>query len=171
MSVSSLQIGQSDPLSYSCTCSAPSGGGSVLLFYRYWGNAPQLPGHERHKAADLEQLAEWHRSQTDKLHLTGKFRIAAEGYNVTVAGTRHEIDQYIKECVKHWSFTGLDLDSEEKQKLFFKPSEGCACVFGPEKTASVRITAEITPMGVEGYIPSDWANIEVLTPAEFHKRC
>jgi predicted sulfurtransferase len=33
------------------------------------------------------------------------------------------------------------------------------------------VAAEITPMGVEGYLPSDWNRIESLPPAEFHERC
>lgn len=35
----------------------------------------------------------------------------------------------------------------------------------------MRVTAEITPMGVTNYLPSSWDSIEVLTPEEFHERC
>jgi len=171
MSTSRLNRGQSDPIMYTCTCPASALGGTVLLFYRYWSNKPQLPSPEVEKTKDLESLAALHKDLTEKHNLTGKIRIAREGYNVTVAGTSPEIDEYIRYCCKHWSFAGLRLDTEEDRQLFFKPSKGCACVFGPEKRASVRITAEITPMGIEGYAPAEWENIEALLPAEFHKRC
>jgi predicted sulfurtransferase len=171
MSMSRLDKGQSDPISYICTCSASSIGGTVLLFYRYWSNIPHLPTHEVEKTTDLESLAAWHIGLTENHNLSGKIRIAREGYNVTVAGTNPEIEGYIHQCCKHWSFAGLQLDTEGDRQLFFKPSKGCACVFGPQKKASVRITAEITPMGVEGYAPVEWENVEAVPPAEFHKRC
>ena len=171
MSASRLDRGQSDPISYTCTCPASSLGGTVLLFYRYWSNNPQLPSPEIEKTKDLESLAAWHKDLTENYNLTGKIRIAREGYNVTVAGTNPEIDEYMRHCHQHWSFAGLQLDTDEDRQLFFKPSKGCACVFGPEKKASVRITSEITPMGIEGYAPAEWENIEALPPAEFHKRC
>jgi predicted sulfurtransferase len=166
-----LGRGQSDPISFTCTCLASSIGGTVLLFYRYWSNNPQLPLYEAEKAQDVESLATWHKDMTEKYNLTGKIRIAREGYNVTVAGTKPEIEEYIHHCCKHWSFAGLHLDTEEGKRLFFKPSEGCACIFGPENKASVRVTAEITPMGVEGYSPSTWEDVEALLPVEFHRRC
>jgi predicted sulfurtransferase len=171
MSTSRLDRGQSDPIAYTCTCPASSIGGTVLLFYRYWSNIPQLPSQEVEKTKDLESLAAWHKDLTEKYNLTGKIRIAIEGYNVTVAGTSPEIDGYIRHCCQHWSFAGLPLDTEKDQQLFFKPSNGCPCVFGPQMTANIRITSEITPMGIEGYAPIDWGNVEALLPEEFHKRC
>lgn len=163
--------GHADPMSYTCSCPANEVGGAVLLFYRYWSNAPELPRKHTGKLDRPELLAEWHRELTVKLGLRGKFRIAKEGYNITVGGTRPEIDEYMKRCLNHWSFDGLELDTEIARRLFFKPSDGCACVFGPDGGANVRVTAEITPMGVEGYLPRDWGAIEVLSPEEFHKRC
>lgn len=163
--------GKSDPTSYTCSCSATEGGGTVLLFYRYWSNTPQLPDKHQGQADKPDLLAEWHRALALKLNLRGKFRIAKEGYNVTVGGTRAEIEEYVKLCLDHWSFDGLELDTEEARLLFFKPSDGCACVFGPDRGATVRVTAEITPMGVEGYLPRDWGGIEALLPEEFHIKC
>lgn len=171
MSTSRLDRGESDPISYTCTCPASSLGGTVLLFYRYWSNIPHLPLQDVEKTKDLESLAGWHKDLTEKHNLTGKIRIAREGYNVTVAGTKPDIDGYIRCCCEHWSFARLHLETEKDQQLFFKPSKGCACVFGPDKRASVRITAEITPMGIEGYAPAQWENIEALPPEEFHRRC
>jgi predicted sulfurtransferase len=98
---------------------------------------------------------------------------------VTVGGSRAEVEKYMQECRSHWSFAGLALDSEEEVKEFFKPTEGCACVFSPSPSTespahgpsiSIRITAEITPMGITGYTPPSWSSIEVLAPEEFHRR-
>ncbi len=140
--------GQSDPLSYTCTCPAREVGGSVLLFYRYWSSDPQLPEQHRDKAGKPEDLAIWHRHLTTRLSLRGKLRIAKEGFNITLGGTKAAVDEYMETCLNHWSFDGLNLDTEGESRLFFKPSDGCACVFGPEESASMKVTAEITPMGV-----------------------
>jgi predicted sulfurtransferase len=140
----------------------------VLLFYRYFAAPPSLQCHLENGPSEL---AVFHTNLTERLHLGGKIRVGVEGFNVTVGGTQHEIESYMKECLSHWSFSGLDLDTLEKQRSFFKPTPGgCACVFG-STPASVRITAEITPMGVTNYIPSNWDAIESLAPAEFHARC
>jgi predicted sulfurtransferase len=103
--------------------------------------------------------------------LAGKARIASEGFNITLGGTREGIAAYISACLTHWSFSGLLLSTPQVQDQFFKPSAGCACVFGPDRPISVRVTAEITPMGVTGYIPNDWTSVEALSPQEFHRRC
>jgi predicted sulfurtransferase len=163
--------GNPNPTSYTCSCAANEVGGVVLIFYRYWSNTPELPEKHKEKADRPELLAEWHRELILKLNLRGKFRISKEGYNIAVGGTRVEIDDYVKFCLDHWSFDGLPLDTESARLLFFKPTDGCACVFGSEGRANVRVTAEITPMGVEGYLPKDWGGVESLLPEEFHKRC
>ncbi|TID23625.1 putative glucose transporter rco-3 [Venturia nashicola] len=164
-----LVQGESDPISYTCSCKAGKEGGSVLLFYRYYSNSPNLPEEHLAKSAHPAELAAWHEKLTQKLNLAGKLRIAKEGFNITVAGTRTDIDAYVLECCAHWSFSGLHLDTKSARDEFFKPSDGCACVFS--NVSSVRVAAEITPMGVEGYLPSDWSRIESLTPADFHERC
>lgn len=68
----------------------------------------------------------------------------------------------------HWSFSGLGLDDEEREQRFFKPTPGCACVF---TSLSVRVTAEITPLGVTDYSPSTWSAVRSLLPQEFHRKC
>ena len=96
-------------------------------------------------------------------------------------------------CVAHWSFAGLDLDLEEEEEEnekqeenrkekegkrekrrrreeFFKPTPGCACVFGGTP-ASVRVTDEITPMGVSKYVPKEWDGVRRVSPGEFHELC
>jgi predicted sulfurtransferase len=75
----------------------------------------------------------------------------------------------MRECLKHWSFADLNLDSQVKQDEFFKPSaDGCACAF---ESLSLKITSEITPLGITNYSPKDWDIIESLSPADFHKKC
>jgi len=163
-------IGSSDPVSFTCTCSA-SGDGLVLLFYRYFAASPRLP-IQHHSLANVPTiLSDFYTNLTRKLNLGGKIRIAKEGYNITIAGTKTEIQSYIQQCITHWSFSGLDLDTEIKKNDFFKPTPGgCACAFGGAP-ANVRVTSEITPMGVTNYIPKDWDKIEVLSPEEFHEKC
>jgi predicted sulfurtransferase len=166
-----LPPGSSDPISFTCTCPASTqNGGQVLLFYRYFASPPSLPNLALSQE-DIASLAAFHTSLSQKHSLGGKIRVAKEGFNITVGGTNASIAAYIEECIPHWSFAGLSLESEQAQLEFFKPTPGgCACVFGGSP-ASVRITSEITPMGVTNYLPSSWSNIEVLSPSEFHERC
>lgn len=167
-----LPLGSSDPISFNCTCDAVSNekGGLVLLFYRYFAAPPSLSLTPL-TDVDIRELAAFHTEITQKLHLGGKIRLGQEGFNITVGGTKDNIELYIKECISHWSFSGLELDTDDRRKHFFKPtSGGCACAFGGSPT-SVRVTAEITPMGVTDYVPKVWDNIEVLEPSEFHERC
>jgi predicted sulfurtransferase len=159
----------SDPISYTCTCPASSSGGQVLLFYRYWNNSPQLPAPHPSKTEDTEALALFHSSLASKLCLGGKFRIAREGFNITLGGTQSSISKYIEECCAHWSFTGLHLTTPEARDSYFKPTPGCGCAFGGK--ASVRVTTEITPLGITNYSPSSWSNVVSLSPAEFHALC
>ncbi|TVY43923.1 Thiosulfate sulfurtransferase/rhodanese-like domain-containing protein [Lachnellula subtilissima] len=167
-----LPNGSSDPVSFTCTCPASSSpdGGQVLLFYRYFAASPALPNTQISQE-DLTSLASFHTNLTQEYSLGGKIRIAQEGFNITVGGTKESISAYTQACTAHWSFSNLDLDTAQKQREFFKPTPGgCSCVFGGAP-ASVRVTAEITPMGVTNYLPSSWDSIEVLTPEEFHGRC
>jgi len=167
-----LPTGSSDPVSFTCSCRASdSKDGLVLLFYRYFTSSPALPTSSQDLANDPTSLAAFHTALTQKYNLGGKIRVAKEGFNITVGGTKNEVENYIKDCLSHWSFTALDLDTEEKQKAFFKPTlGGCACAFGGTP-ASIRVAAEITPMGVTNYIPERWDAIESLSPEEFHERC
>ncbi|KAF2714137.1 hypothetical protein K504DRAFT_462571 [Pleomassaria siparia CBS 279.74] len=179
----------SDPVSYICSCggsispstspptSLLSTPGFVLLFYRYWAASPVLPASDAHLSFDIQALAAWYTQQTTSLHLGGKIRIAREGFNVTVGGSATEISKFIEACAAHWSFAGLGLgpgNTDNKGELearqrFFKPTPGCRCVFGGK--ASVRVVAEATPMGVEGYAPANWERVIALSPADFHAKC
>ncbi len=97
-----------------------------------------------------------------------------EGFNITVGGTRDQIERYMDALVRHWSLAGLGLgpedeDAKEKREKFFKPSPGCACAFNNE--TSVRVTSEITPMGVTNYSPKDWGMVTGLSSGEWHDLC
>lgn len=168
-----LSLGHSDPISYTCTCpcsnTSPPRQGLVLLFYRYFSAPPSLPASSLPPNA-TEDLSSFHSTLTTSLSLGGKIRVSDEGFNVTVAGTTEAIRAYIDACRAHWSFAGLDLGTEDARERFFKPSPGCACVFGGG-VASVRIASEITPMGVTGYVPRDWGVVRRLEPGEFHELC
>jgi len=167
-----LPIGSSDPVSFTCTCPASSNpsGGLVLLFYRYFADNPRLPSSLLSHTDDPTSFASFHTNLTSKYRLGGKLRISREGFNITIGGTQENVKTYMQECLSHWSFSGLELSTEASQVLFFKPTKGCSCVFGGPP-ASVRVTAEITPMGVTNYAPEDWNMVESLSPAEFHERC
>ncbi|KAJ4301346.1 hypothetical protein N0V90_003438 [Kalmusia sp. IMI 367209] len=161
--------GTTDPTTYPCTCPAQAQGGSVLLFYRYWANAPVLPPQHSPKTLDTKALAAFHSDLAEQLHLGGKFRIATEGLNITLGGTASAIAAYIEQCRTHWSFSGIDLSTSTACDSFFKPTPGCACAFSGK--ASVRVTAEITPLGITNYAPASWSNVVSLSPARFHDLC
>ena len=114
-------------------------------------------------------MAAFHRELATSLSLGGKFRIALEGFNITLGGTTSAIEKYIEACVSHWSFAGIDLSSSTARDAFFKPTPGCACAF-PGK-ANIKVTAEITPLGITNYAPSSWSNVKSLLPADFHDLC
>ncbi|KAF2633889.1 hypothetical protein BU25DRAFT_381717 [Macroventuria anomochaeta] len=156
----------SDPVAYTCTCPAQTEGGQVLLFYRYWANTPALPPEHASKIHNPQALTDFHRQLVSELQTGGKIRIAIEGFNITVGGTRSAIEGYIEACCAHWSFAGIDLITPSARDAYFKPTPGCACAFNGK--ASVRVTAEITPLGVTNYAPSSWSNVISLPPAEFH---
>ncbi|PQE10550.1 Rhodanese domain protein [Rutstroemia sp. NJR-2017a BVV2] len=174
----------SDPLTYTCTCSAslplddPSHEpGVVLLFYRYFTSPPALPPPYSAVTSPttsdptiqytLQSLHDFQKSTCETLALTGKLRIAKEGFNITVAGSTSSINRYITACVSHWSFAGLSLSPEDTEgvKNFFKPTPGCACVFSH---LNIRITDEITPLGLTNYSPQNWDSVVYLSPEEFH---
>jgi predicted sulfurtransferase len=156
----------SDPITYTCTCPARSEGGYVLLFYRYWANTPALPSEHEINTQDPHALAAYHRQLVSDLEIGGKFRIATEGYNITLGGTKSAIERYVQACCAHWSFAGIGLSTASERDAYFKPTPGCACAFSGK--ASVRVTAEITPLGITNYAPSSWSNVISLPPAEFH---
>ncbi|KAL5429501.1 hypothetical protein PMIN04_000297 [Paraphaeosphaeria minitans] len=159
----------SDPVKYTCTCPAKIEGGSVLLFYRYWANTPVLPAEHSPETHNPQGLANFHKDLATSLNIGGKFRIASEGFNITLGGPSSAINHYIDACLAHWSFANIDISTQQARDAYFKPTPGCACAFGGK--ASVKVTAEITPLGITNYAPASWSNVISLPPSEFHDLC
>ncbi|KAF1983584.1 hypothetical protein K402DRAFT_456547 [Aulographum hederae CBS 113979] len=169
----------SSPQSYPCTCPHGPTSGTILLFYRYYAASPSLPFHHlpRTQSRDcLEELARWHERLWEELNLAGRGRVAGEGFNISVAGGREEVEEYIR---GEGEGEGEEED-EEGRRGFWKPTRGCACVFGGERR--VQVKNEITPMGVEGWVPR-WeledtdarggggGGVTSLEPRVWHRMC
>ncbi|XP_029459449.1 thiosulfate sulfurtransferase/rhodanese-like domain-containing protein 2 [Rhinatrema bivittatum] len=125
-----------------------SGPGEVLLYYCYC------------LVEDPQQLCAWQRALCQCLHLTGKVRIAAEGINGTVGGSKVATNFYIEAMVSHPLFKSL-LCRED-----FKTSEGGAHCFPDLR---VGVFQEIVPMGIDpNHVSYKKSGIHLL-PEEFHK--
>ncbi|KAI1888245.1 hypothetical protein AGOR_G00183040 [Albula goreensis] len=81
------------------------GQGEVLLYYCYC----ELP--------DPQLICAWQRALCEKLHLTGKVRVAVEGINGTVGGTKVATSLYIQAMLSHPVFRVMvqkDFKSSER---------------------------------------------------------
>uniref|UniRef100_A0A3P8RQ87 Thiosulfate sulfurtransferase/rhodanese-like domain-containing protein 2 n=1 Tax=Amphiprion percula TaxID=161767 RepID=A0A3P8RQ87_AMPPE len=123
-----------------------NGPGKVLLYYRYC------------EVEDPHAICAWQKALCEKLHLTGKVRVATEGINGTVGGTNVAADIYINAMHSHPVFK---MDKED-----FKTSDGGAECFTDLK---VRVYKEIVPMGVDPDVISYQLAGVHLEPEEFHK--
>uniref|UniRef100_A0A673AQX6 Thiosulfate sulfurtransferase/rhodanese-like domain-containing protein 2 n=1 Tax=Sphaeramia orbicularis TaxID=375764 RepID=A0A673AQX6_9TELE len=122
------------------------GPGKVLLYYCYC------------QVQDPHTICTWQKTLCEKLHLTGKVRVAAEGINGTVGGTNVATELYIEAMCSHPLFK---MDKED-----FKTSDGGAECFSDLR---VGVYKEIVPMGVDpGLISYQLAGTH-LEPEEFHK--
>lgn len=96
-------------------------------------------------------------------------RVGKEGYNISLVGKRPAIAEYIHACRQHWSFKGLDLELEEQQNDFFKPTRACLCAF---QDLSVKTVEEIVPLHEPAWQPSNHSNghqkLHYLSPSDFH---
>ena len=108
--------------------------GTVLLFYRYYSAAPVLT-----PAYTPAQLHEFHLNLGEKLGLTGKIRIAKEGFKITVAGEKGMVASYVRQLSVHESLSGMQLGEgdleDDTVRRFFKPTPGkvvdvyvCVCM-------------------------------------------
>ncbi|XP_018410604.1 PREDICTED: thiosulfate sulfurtransferase/rhodanese-like domain-containing protein 2 isoform X1 [Nanorana parkeri] len=123
--------------------------GEVLLYYCYCD------------VNDPHWICDWQRSLCQLLHLTGKIRIATEGINGTVGGSKISTNIYINTMLSHPLF---------KDSMFradFKTSEGGAHCFPDLR---VGVFQEIVPMGVDPHIVSYKETAIHLSPERFHKR-
>ncbi|XP_048639280.1 thiosulfate sulfurtransferase/rhodanese-like domain-containing protein 2 isoform X3 [Marmota marmota marmota] len=122
--------------------------GEVLLYYCY---------------CDLEDpqwICAWQTALCQHLHLTGKIRIATEGINGTVGGSKLATRLYVEAMLSYPLFKDY-LCKED-----FKISRGGAHCF-PE--LRVGVFEEIVPMGISPYKISYKKPGIHLSPGEFHK--
>ncbi|XP_044121228.1 thiosulfate sulfurtransferase/rhodanese-like domain-containing protein 2 [Neovison vison] len=125
-----------------------SDGGEVLLYYCY---------------RDLEDphwVCAWQTALCQLLSLTGKVRIATEGINGTVGGSKLATRLYVEVMLS------CPLFKDYMCKDDFKTSKGGACCF-PE--LRVGVFEEIVPMGISPNKISYKKPGIHLSPGEFHK--
>ncbi|KAM6952175.1 thiosulfate sulfurtransferase/rhodanese-like domain-containing protein 2 isoform 1-T1 [Lycodopsis pacificus] len=122
------------------------GPGKVLLYYRYC------------LVEDPHLISAWQKALCEKLHLTGKVRLATEGINGTVGGTNTATDLYIDAMRSHPLFR---MEEED-----FKTSDGGAECF---KDLKVGVYKEIVPMGMDPDVISYQLAGVPLEPEEFHE--
>lgn len=122
------------------------GSGKVLLYYHYC------------QLEDPQVICAWQKALCEKLHLTGKVRVATEGINGTVGGTKTATDIYIKAMCSHPLF--------RMEKEDFKTSDGGAECFTDLR---VGVYKEIVPMGVDPDVISYQLAGVHLEPEEFHR--
>ncbi|KAG7518418.1 hypothetical protein JOB18_034050 [Solea senegalensis] len=122
------------------------GPGKVILYYHYC------------KVEDPHVVCAWQKALCEKLHLTGKVRVATEGINGTVGGTDVATGIYIDAMRLHPLFR---MDNED-----FKTSEGGAECFTDLR---VGVFKEIVPMGIDPDVVSYHSAGVHLEPEEFHK--
>ncbi|XP_074530415.1 thiosulfate sulfurtransferase/rhodanese-like domain-containing protein 2 [Halichoeres trimaculatus] len=122
------------------------GPGKVLLYYHYC------------QVEDPHVICAWQKALCEKLHLTGKVRVATEGINGTVGGTNTATDLYVKAMCSHHVFKMKEED--------FKTSDGGAECFTDLR---VGVYKEIVPMGVDPDVVSYKRAGVHLEPEEFHK--
>ncbi|XP_025744057.1 thiosulfate sulfurtransferase/rhodanese-like domain-containing protein 2 isoform X1 [Callorhinus ursinus] len=125
-----------------------SDGGEVLLYYCY---------------RDLEDphwVCAWQTALCQHLSLTGKVRIATEGINGTVGGSKLATRLYVEVMLSCPLFKDYMCEDD------FKTSKGGACCF-PE--LRVGVFEEIVPMGISPNKISYKKPGIHLSPGEFHK--
>ncbi|XP_042643517.1 thiosulfate sulfurtransferase/rhodanese-like domain-containing protein 2 isoform X3 [Tyto alba] len=122
--------------------------GEVLLYYCYC------------EVKDPEKLCAWQKALCQHLHLTGKVRIASEGINGTVGGSKVATSLYIEVMLSQPLFKDI-LCQED-----FKSSAGGAHCFPDLR---VGVFKEIVPMGIDPKIVSYKETGIHLSPREFHR--
>ncbi|KAH0628482.1 hypothetical protein JD844_009727 [Phrynosoma platyrhinos] len=121
--------------------------GQVLLYYCYC------------EVADPGGLCAWQKALCQHLHLTGKVRIASEGINGTVGGSKVATNLYMDAMLSHPLFKGILVRED------FKTSKGGAHCFPDLR---IGVFEEIVPMGINPEKVSYKETGIHLTPKEFH---
>ncbi|XP_052557427.1 thiosulfate sulfurtransferase/rhodanese-like domain-containing protein 2 [Tympanuchus pallidicinctus] len=122
--------------------------GEVLLYYCYC------------EVKDPEKLCAWQKALCQHLHLTGKVRVASEGINGTVGGSKVATNLYIEVMLAQPVFKDILCRDD------FKSSAGGAHCFPDLR---VGVFKEIVPLGID---PKEVSYKETgihLTPQEFHR--
>ncbi|XP_064357313.1 thiosulfate sulfurtransferase/rhodanese-like domain-containing protein 2 isoform X2 [Dromaius novaehollandiae] len=122
--------------------------GEVLLYYCYC------------EVKDPEKLCAWQKALCQHLHLTGKVRIASEGINGTVGGSKVATNLYIEVMLSQPLFKDILCRDD------FKSSAGGAHCFPDLR---VGVFEEIVPMGIDPKKVSYKETGIHLSPQEFHK--
>ncbi|XP_010951216.1 thiosulfate sulfurtransferase/rhodanese-like domain-containing protein 2 isoform X2 [Camelus dromedarius] len=122
--------------------------GEVLLYYCYCD------------LEDPDRICAWQTALCQLLHLTGKVRIATEGINGTVGGSKLATRLYVEVMLSCPLFKNYLCKDD------FKTSRGGACCF-PE--LRVGVFEEIVPMGISPNKLSYKKSGIHLSPGEFHK--
>ncbi|NWX39725.1 TSTD2 protein, partial [Steatornis caripensis] len=122
--------------------------GEVLLYYCYC------------EVKDPEKLCAWQKALCQHLHLTGKVRVASEGINGTVGGSKVATNLYVEVMLSQPLFKDI-LHQED-----FKSSAGGAHCFPDLR---VGVFKEIVPMGIDPKIVSYKETGIHLSPQEFHR--
>ncbi|KAM6980826.1 thiosulfate sulfurtransferase/rhodanese-like domain-containing protein 2 [Aplochiton taeniatus] len=123
------------------------GPGQVLLYYHY------------SQVTEPHIICAWQKALCEKLHLTGKVRVATEGINGMVGGTKVATDLYITAVRSHPIFKALEHED-------FKTSDGGAECFSDLR---VGVHKEIVPMGIDPKVVSYTQAGVHLEPEAFHR--
>ncbi|XP_075583225.1 thiosulfate sulfurtransferase/rhodanese-like domain-containing protein 2 [Pelecanus crispus] len=122
--------------------------GEVLLYYCYC------------EVKDPEKLCAWQKALCQHLHLTGKVRVASEGINGTVGGSKVATNLYIEVMLSQPLFKDILCQAD------FKSSAGGAHCFPDLR---VGVFKEIVPMGIDPKILSYKETGIHLSPQDFHR--
>src|SRR3989338_4266506 len=116
----------------------------IILFYKYV------------HIADPEAVKVWQTEICERLNLTGRCIIAAEGINATFEGTKENIEEYVRE-----------LENDERfLDIHFKYSPGTGDAF---PKLSIKVRKEIVSLGLVCDVDPTLLTGKRLKPEELHE--
>ena len=131
------------------TASRDTGDQGVLLFYHLT------------PLDDPSCEEQWQRAQCECLNLTGRLRIAPQGLNGTLSGSRSTLEEYTRAVCNRFSHAG-------GHQIDWKLADASADELFP--SLSVRQTDEVVSLGVPAAAAPLSAAGEHLSPQSFHER-